>query len=71
MAESEWIVIRIRRRIAQALSMLLRHASIEPHDEARKATDPERIRELRQQAEDIHETARNIDKVMHPDDKSK
>lgn len=66
--DKDWIFIRIRRRIAHAISLILRHASIEPHDEARKATDPERINELRQQGTDIHETARNIDKANHPDD---
>lgn len=50
------------------ISLILRHASIEPHDEARKATDPARAAELRQQGADIHETARTIDKAMHSDD---
>lgn len=69
MPNDDWIFIRIRRRIAQTLSMILRTASIEPHDEARKATDPERAAHLRQQGADIHETARSIEKAMHPDDR--
>lgn len=67
--DDDFILIRIRKRIAQMISMILRTASIEPHDEARKATDPERAANLRQQGADIHETARTIDKAMHPDDR--
>lgn len=70
MPDSDWIFIRIRRRIAHMVSLILRHASIEPHDEARKCEDPKRAEELRIQGADIHETARSIDKALHPDDHS-
>lgn len=65
--DDEWIVVRIRRRIAHAISLILRNASIEPHDEARKSIDPERAAQLRQEGTDIHETARAIDKEIHPE----
>lgn len=70
MADSDWILIRIRKRIAHVISLILRHASIEPHDNARKCEDPKRAEELRQQGDDIHETKRSIDKALHPDDHS-
>lgn len=68
MADNDFVWVRIRKRVAHMISLILRTASIEPHDEARKATIPERATELRQQGSDIHETAKAIDKAMHPDD---
>lgn len=64
----DFVWVRIRKRVAHLISMILRTASIEPHDEARKATDPARAIELRQQGADLHESAKTIDKAMHPDD---
>lgn len=69
MPDDDFVWVRIRKRVAHMISLILRNASIEPHDEARKATTPERAVELRQQGSDIHETAKTIDKAMHPDDR--
>lgn len=69
MTDEGWIWIRVRRRIADILAGILRHASIEPHDQARKEIDPERIAELRQKGNDIHETAKDIERALHPEHK--
>jgi hypothetical protein len=67
--DDSWIWVRVRRRIADILAGILRHASIEPHDLARKEIDPVRIAELRQKGNDIHETAKDIERALHPEDR--
>lgn len=70
MNDSEtWIWVKVRRRIADWLVSILRHASIEPHDQARRELDPVRIAELRQKGNDIHEVAKDIERALHPEHK--
>ncbi|MDB6107827.1 MAG: hypothetical protein JWO52_7826 [Gammaproteobacteria bacterium] len=65
MNDDGWIWVRVRRRIADMLAGILRHASIEPHDQARRELEPARAAELRQQGNDIHDTAKGIERAAH------
>lgn len=63
---NEWIVVRIKRRIAYLISSILRGASVEPHYQATKATDPDMITKLRQEGDDLHQAAKDIENALHP-----
>lgn len=64
MADDDYILVRIKRRIAYLISSILRGAAVDPFYNASKADNPERARALRQDGEDISETARNVDKAL-------
>lgn len=64
MNDSEWILVRIRKRIAYMITWLLRDASMGPHLEASKEKDPVKAAQLRQQGDDLHRTAEDIHKRL-------
>lgn len=68
MPESEWIVIRIRRRIAHMIASILKGSSAQPHYEASKEKDPLRAAALRDLGNDIHETAKQIERTLNEGD---
>lgn len=62
--DGDYILVKIKRRIAYIIGNLLRWASVEPHYQASQDKDPNRARALRQDAEDLNEAARNIDRSL-------
>lgn len=63
---SAFVWVRIRRRIAHLITSILRGASAEPHNRARQAKDPDVAQQLRQEGDDIHEVAKDVERAMHP-----
>ena len=62
--DDEYILVRIKRRIAYIIGNLLRWASVEPHYQASQEKDADKARALRQDAEDLNDAARNIDRAL-------
>jgi hypothetical protein len=64
--DERFIVIRILRRSAFLISNILRGASSDPHNEAaRLKSDSDRARHLRQEGDDIHQVAKDIEREMN------
>lgn len=64
--DDRFIVIRILRRSAWLISNILRGASAEPHFEASKLpADSNKARQLRQEGNDIHQVAKDIEEEMN------
>lgn len=67
MANDEFILIRIRRRIAYLISNILRGASVHPHYKASQSTNEDEIMKLRQEGNDLHQVAKDIERELHPE----
>lgn len=66
MIDEGFVWLRIRRRIAYLIASLLRVASVEPHYQASKSKDPDETAKLRQQGDDIHQVAKDIERALNP-----
>lgn len=62
--DDEYVLVRIKRRIAYIIGNLLRWASVEPHYQASQEKDSNKALILRQDAEDLNDAARNIDRAL-------